>query len=405
MPVIEHALPQSRDLRLREVENQRPEYAEYLPSKGGLLKRLFALGQKHLLFIICFVLPVSVVSCYYLFVAADMYVSEARFVVRSSSISPRLGGTNANLGQVTTLVRTNDDTQSVNAYISSRDALNRLIEENGFLEMVRRPEADFLSRFPRLWSKSDRESLFERLSEFVDPSFDSGTGVSTLRVRAFRPDDARAIALVLLSHAEELVNKLNGRARGDAISFAEEVVHRSEARVKEAQERIAAFRNREALFDPVRQAAAALDLIGKIAGEVAELKATLAELHANSPDSPRVEAVRSRIQALEDQISEQRSLIAGGDHSLAPKLAEYEKLVLERDLATKSFVSGLVSLENAREEGHRKQLYLERIVEPSLPDQSRYPHRLLSILYAAGVCLGLYWILTVLISTVFDHEL
>ena len=229
--------------------------------------------------------------------------------------------------------------------------------------------------------------------------------MSILRVRAFRPEDARDIAAAVLSHAEELINKLNGRARGDAIAFAEEVVKKSEAKVKEAQEQITGFRNREAIFDPVRQAAAVLDLVAKLNTEIAQLKAMLAELGRNSPDSPKVEAAQSRVKALQEQVAEQRALIAGGDSSLAPKLAEYERLTLEREIATKSLVAALLSLENAREEGHRKQLYLERIVEPNTPDQSLYPRRLFAILSVAGVCLGVYWIVSVLGSAVFEHDL
>ncbi len=403
MSAAEGKLYDIADLKLVEKQDATPECIGYMP-KNTRWNVMVKFGKAHLLFIAFFVLPVSLASTYYLFLAANMYVSEARFIVRSSSISPRLGGASGNMGQVTTLVRTSDDTQSVNAYISSRDALDRLIQKNNFLEIVNRPEADFLSRFPRLWSARQRESLFERFSEYVEPTFDSGTGVSILRVRAFRPEDAREIALALLADAEELINKLNGRARGDAIAFAEEVVEKSEAKVKAAQERIGAFRNRETIFDPVRQAGAVLDLIGKLNAENASLRATLGELSVSSPNSPKVEALRNRIRAFDDQIAEQHDLIAGGDHSFAPKLVEYEKLTLEIELATKSFVSALVSLESAREDGHRKQLYLERIVEPNLPDQSRYPHRFLSIFYVVGVCLGIYWILAVLGSAVLEHD-
>lgn len=403
MSAAEGKLYDIADLKLVEKQDATPECIGYMP-KNTRWNVMVKFGKAHLLFIAFFVLPVSLASTYYLFLAANMYVSEARFIVRSSSISPRLGGASGNMGQVTTLVRTSDDTQSVNAYISSRDALDRLIQKNNFLEIVNRPEADFLSRFPRLWSARQRKSLFERFSEYVEPTFDSGTGVSILRVRAFRPEDAREIALALLADAEELINKLNGRARGDAIAFAEEVVEKSEAKVKAAQERIGAFRNRETIFDPVRQAGAVLDLIGKLNAENASLRATLGELSVSSPNSPKVEALRNRIRAFDDQIAEQHDLIAGGDHSFAPKLVEYEKLTLEIELATKSFVSALVSLESAREDGHRKQLYLERIVEPNLPDQSRYPHRFLSIFYVVGVCLGIYWILAVLGSAVLEHD-
>jgi capsular polysaccharide transport system permease protein len=403
MTVSERHLSTLLKLHLQDADS-RERSADASDNKAAYWERIGRKAKENWLFLICFVLPVAITACYQIGIAAPMFVSEAKFIVRSSSISPRLGA-GGNMGQVSSLVRTNDDTQSVNAYISSRVALDRLIAENGFLDIVDRPEADFLSRYPHTWGGADRETLFERFGEYADVNFDSGTGVSTLHIRAFRPEDAHSVAAALLNHSEELINKLNERARYDAISFAEEVVARSEAKVQDAQARVASFRNREALFDPVRQAAVSLDLIAKLTAEIAELKATLSELTVNSPDSPKVEAVRSRITALQAQIAEQRSFIAGGDKSLAPKLAEYEKLALEQELTTKSFISALVSLENAREEGHRKQLYLERIVQPNLPDKSMYPKRLQSILYVAAICLAIYWILSVLGAVVRDHDL
>ena len=149
-------LPHLADLRLRD-ESVR-DFAQYKPANGRW-HQTKDLIRSNILFVICVVLPVCVVATYYIFIAADMYVSEARFIVRSSSISPRLGGA-ASVGQVSTLVRTNDDTQSVNAYIASRDALDRLISEDNLLDVVSRPEADLLARFPRFWFGPVKEPSF-----------------------------------------------------------------------------------------------------------------------------------------------------------------------------------------------------------------------------------------------------
>ena len=240
MSVAEPKLPHLGNLIPREEADNRAEPVA-CRQKPGIARQLIRRASANLLFIFCFAVPVMLTAIYYLFDASSMYISESRFIVRSSVISPRLGVAGSNVGQVSNLVRTNDDTQSVNAYLFSRDAMERLIRENQFLELVSRPEADFLSRFPHFWSGTDHEALFERLSEYIEPTFDTEAGVSTLRVRAFRPEDARAIVLALLSHAEELINKLNDRAKDDAIAYAEEVVGRAEAKVKDVQARIADF--------------------------------------------------------------------------------------------------------------------------------------------------------------------
>lgn len=393
-------MTQSIELQLRPTLQDDP--AE---ETGGerLFARVAALLHDHVLVALLIGLPTLLATLYYLLIATNIYVSEAQFVVRSAGGTSGLGAISS-LVKASSLMRSGDDTFAVNAYMTSRGAIDRLIREEGLLDILSRPEADFLSRFPWPATSATREALFRRFDEFVDVSYDGGTGINTLNVRAFRAEDAQRIAGALLTHAEELINRMNSRAREDAIVFATEAVQSAEAKVNGVQQRLTEFRNREMVFDPARQSLAALELIGKLTGETSQLKATLGELLASSPDSPKVAAIRGRIRALEQQIEEQRQAIAGGDNALAPKLAAYERLNLERELATKSFLSALLSLENARGEAQRQQLYLEHVVEPSLPDLALYPRRLLSILKVFGLSLCVFWIASFLGGAVLEHE-
>ena len=249
--------------------------------------------------------------------------------------------------------------------------------------------------FPEIWSRSTHEALFERFDDFVYPYFDTSTGISTLYVYAFRPEDARQIALAALTYGEELINRLNDRARNDSVDFARQLVAEAEKKVEEKQQLVTDFRKREGLLDPVKQGAAIIELIAKMNGEVAELRAELEEVSANSPSSPKIAATKARIRALEGQIEEQRPLLAGGDKSLAPKVAEYEKLTIELELAVKLFSSSLLTLEDAIKDSEQQRLYLERVVEPNLPDFPLYPKRMRSILKIFGFSVCIYWILQV----------
>ena len=154
------------------------------------------------------------------------------------------------------------------------------------------------------------------------------TGISTLYVYAFRPEDARSIATAALEHAENLINRLNARQQKDSIAFAQDMVEKAAAKVREAQKLITDFRNGEKLFDPTRQGIAMIELIGKLNGDIAQLRAELGEVEANSPGSPKIVSTKARIAALEKEVAEQRTLIVGGAQSLAPKLAVYERLLL-----------------------------------------------------------------------------
>jgi capsular polysaccharide transport system permease protein len=403
--VSEHASQPSIELELKPAFIAQRAAVE-TKWTHELLDRFKGFLRRNKLAVFTIILPVTCATFYYALIAADIYVSEAHFIVRSKSSSSLMSGlaSNSVLQPLSSMSASNDDTQSVNDFLSSRDVMERLIREANLLELLSRPEADFLSRFPKSWSRSSHEALFERFDDFVLPYFDSSTGISTLYVYAFRPEDARQIALASLTYGEELINRLNDRARNDNVTFARQMLAEAEKKVQDAQQLVTDFRRREGLLDPIKQGAAIIELIAKMNGEVAELKAELEEVNANSPSSPKIAATKARIRALELQIEEQRPLLAGGDKSLAPKVAEYEKLTIELELAVKLFSSNLLTFEDAIKDSEQQRLYLERVVQPNLPDFPLYPKRTRSILKILGFSVCIYWILQALGNIVMEHE-
>jgi capsular polysaccharide transport system permease protein len=197
--------------------------------------------RRHALVLALFVLPMMIATLYYGLIAADQYASEARFVVRSLSSGGGIAslGLGASGSNNTPMVASNqglgratsDDTYSVNEYIRSRDAVDRLERDDDLRAILARPEGDFINRYPNLWTRNNKETLYRHYRKLVDVEVQSDSGISVLEVRAFQPEDAQALARALLAHAEELVNKLNLRAREDAVKFASEVVQKAEDRI------------------------------------------------------------------------------------------------------------------------------------------------------------------------------
>ena len=83
--------------------------------------------------------------------------------------------------------QSNDYTQVVNDYLTSRDVLEELTEKDRFLEVTSRPEGDFLSRFPRFGSPHTIEALYRRMDDFLYADFDNSTGISTFLCICFSP--------------------------------------------------------------------------------------------------------------------------------------------------------------------------------------------------------------------------
>ena len=172
-------------------------------------------------FLLVVVLPTVIAAIYYLMIASPRYVSEARFIVRAPSQQQPTG-----LGvalQGVGIATTQTDAFAVHEYITSRDGLSELSERFDLAAVLGPRGADMFSRFPLPWEQRSEEGLYRALQRFVTVGYDATTGISTLRVEAFRGQDAKALNEALLAGGEGLINRLNQRAATDAVSEAEAV--------------------------------------------------------------------------------------------------------------------------------------------------------------------------------------
>jgi capsular polysaccharide transport system permease protein len=139
-----------------------------------------------------------------------------------------------------------------------------------------------------------------------------------------------------------------------------------------------------------------VQLIGKLSADLADARADIAETRGNSPNSPQLQALQQRAQAIEDQIAVERGRVASSSDGLADKVAVYERLMLEREFAIRTLEQAVVSLETSRIEAHRQQMYLERVVEPGLPDEATMPRRWSMVLTIFGfnvIGAGVLWLI------------
>jgi capsular polysaccharide transport system permease protein len=286
----------------------------------------------------------------------------------------------------------------------SRDAVRRLDQEDELRTLLGRPEGDLLSRFPgiRYWRK-DFEALYWAYSRFVSVEIDSTSGVTTLAVKAYRPEDAQRIAQALLSFSEQLINALNERARHDALAAFQREVGNIEQRIAQIQTQLTTYRIEKKMLDPKSAAAGPVELLAQMNGQLASTRGQLAEILKNSPHSPQIPLLRNRITSLERLISDERAKVTGASDSVATATAEYERLDVQRLLAEKTLASALASLEAAKLQAQRQQIYLETIAQPNLADYPLYPRRFVSFATVVATCLLAYGIAWLLIASVREH--
>ena len=256
-----------------------------------------------------------------------------------------------------------------------------------------------LDVFSGVKAKPSEEELTRYYEKRVDAVLNSGSGIITLKARAFRPEDAKAIADLLLARSETLVNQFSVRAEGDSLRLAREEVARAEGRVAELSGRVSRFREQSRSLDPSRSAQVVTGVVGELEGQLAKARAEMQAMRTYlRPGSPRLTEQETRVAALQSQLASQQARLTGGQQSLTPVVGGFERLAMERDFAGKGYASALTSLETARLNAQRQHVYLIRVVEPNLPQKSTVPKRFYTVLLVLGGLLlayGIGWVITV----------
>lgn len=322
------------------------ETAEAVQAIDSSASKFLQAGIKRILgmdrlFLFTVVIPTLISCIYFGLIASDIYISESRFVVRSPQRQASSGL--GALFQGAGFSRSQDDTYSVHDYIFSRDALKILDEQLVLGKEFSSSKVDIFSRFASLDWDNSFEALHRYYQKQVTLNLDSSSSISTLSVRAFSPELAYQINEKLLDMSETLVNQLNERGRRDMIRFAAEEVATAEQRAKAAT-------------------------------------IALAKIQTGSMKT------------------------ADRDGALVGRLLETQQLTLEKEFADKMLAIAMNSLEQARSDAQHKQLYLERIVQPSKPDAAIEPRRMKNVIATLVLGLIAWGILTMLLAGVREHK-
>jgi capsular polysaccharide transport system permease protein len=363
-------------------------------------KRL--LGRANPLFFATVIVPTAAAIAYFGFLASDVYLSQSQYVVRSPD-KPAASGLGILLKSVG-FSNAGDEIFITQDYVKSRDALRSLNRDRAVERAYGNPAISVFDRFnPFGWSGSF-EDLYNYYGNKIAIEHDTTSSITTLTVKAFTPEDARRMNGQLLDLSEALVNRLNNRGEFDLLGFAQREAHEAEVDARRASQALAAFRNRQGIIDPERQAAVQLELVSKLQDELIGARLQLQQLQSLAPENPQIPLLRTRIAGLTRQVDSEVSQVAGGRGSLSANAVQYQRLALDREYADKRLAAALASLQEARNEGRRKQAYVERIVEPNLPDEAQQPRRFRGIVATLILGLVAYGILTMLLAGVREHR-
>ncbi len=361
------------------------------------------LGLSALLFIVG---PILAASWFYATMATDQYISEFKLSVRGGV---ERGGDGGGAGAAGVIGGMISDAFVVTELINSRQMVADVSNDVDLRQIFANPKADWVHR---LKLPATKEDLVEYWKKVVSAQFDMLTGIVTVTVRTFTPDDSLKLARAITKAADQAVFKMSERARQDLVRFADEEVRRAETTVQTARRALRDFRVQEQIIDAGRSAQASSDLAGKLREDLSRMKQELATISPSlAPTAPQVTLLRSRISSTENEIARMGRSIGEGTSGkstaeLSPTtLAQFDSLSSELELAQKSYAVSQEARQRAQASADRRTTYVTLFVEPSLPDASLYPQRLSSVLLVGLLSLTGWFLGLLIVSSIRDHLL
>jgi capsular polysaccharide transport system permease protein len=359
-------------------------------------------------FLLCVVVPSLSYLFYGAFIASNEYVAEARLTVRASQ-EQKVQGMDASsiIGKITggSSKSTVQDAFIVLNYIKSRAIVADLGGRDYLEKIYSRGEADFVSRLSK---GADLEELWEYWKGKVKVNLDTMSGIVTLQVQAYTPEDAMKTAQGILDLSEHLVNSVSKRSRSDAVERAEAEVKLSAQKLVQARQQLADFRNANVLIDPLTKAKSIGEMVGQLTIERLELDNNLRSMSGMlAADSPSQRLQRTRLATLDEQIASLKQKLTDpkARDTVSAQLAAFEELELNEKFNEKMYTVAQASYEKARQEREKQLLYLVVVVRPTTPESATYPQVTLTSALFFASALILWGIGTLLVAAVKDQSI
>ena len=360
--------------------------------------------QRYRAFLLIVAMPTLLAALYFGLIASDQYESQADFVIRSSQEGRSAPtGLGQMLGLGSALSGVQNEAYGVADYLSSHDAVAALQKRLNLEAIFRRPGTDPISALGR--NETTSEELLKYYRKQVSVHYEPTTGITELRVRAFRPEDAHAVASTLMQLGEQRVNDMNRRAYDASVASALRQFTDAQKEVTTTQIKLTSFRQSQGDIDPQESGAAQTKLVTELDGQVAAARAALATMRGTiSSSSPQVVSQQQRLASLEAQLAAYRGRLSGNAGATAIRLGEFEKLRIQQKFAAERYQAAAALYEKAREDASRQQLFVARVVEANMPQQALYPKRLQIVATVALALLLVYAIGWLVVAGVREHS-
>lgn len=379
----------------------------YVSRRGDKLLRFIKIASIVLIVII----PNIISVLYFGLFASNQYVSETKFTVASGTI-PKMDGIGSATGLPSTAIF--QDSHIIISYIESRALVDALDRELKLRQKYGSEDIDWWSRFNK---NKPVEKLVEYWQDHVKVAITAPAGIIKLEVSAFSPKEARDIAETIIAKCELLVNDLNKKIRSDIISLAEAELKRSGERIKNIRIKVESLRNQEGIINTTEATSSLTKILLNLETELLKTRNDY-EIERKYVDetAPQLRVMKSKIDTLTLQITNIKNKMTKQeflktdnedqkklDSVLSKKIKTFSEVELEQRISETSYEQAIKTLEIARQMSEKKLIYLHKIIEPTIPEESSYPRKKILILVLFFSSSILCFVLNKFVNFTRDH--
>ena len=335
--------------------------------------RIFS-GILTMIFLVTFILPMAGGIVYYTAIASPGYVSEVRFIVRSSV--PLLSRNRYSSDAVEPKAKIAQDTAVLLNYIDSPAIIQDLEKKIDFTHVYGRDDIDLISR---LRENPTQDEILKYWRKHYSASVNPKSGIVELNVVAYSPKEAHELVTLVLQLSEQQINKLNSEMWDDLRNSTQKDVDVATKEVSALREKIRDTQNQTGVFDVGLSAESLSTILTGIETKIANLKGRRFALSQSVKDgSPQLSDMDRQLAGLEQQSQELRAKATGlssnGTGNLADYSSVFDQIKLDLKMAEQKLKSAISDLEKVKLVSSLQLVYVDNFTEPTLPDKNRYPN-------------------------------
>ena len=339
-------------------------------------------------------IPTLMAGWYYYMIATPMFSAHTEFVIEQSSATSQI----SSLFTGTTFA-TSQDSVAVQGYLNSITAMERLDADNGFRAHFSDPSIDPIQRLAPNATKEQAYALYQR---YVRISYDPTEGVIKMDVASSNPAKTVEMSRALIHYAEEQVDNLTKRLRGDQETAAAATFADAQTKLEVAQQNLVDLQQKYKTLSADVEAALVTTQIGALQSQLTLENLSLAQMESNpSPNKARMDPVKTRVATLQDQIDTLHKQLTDASAN-GPSIAsvQSELVMAAANVTTRQMMVAQAtnSMETSRIAANSQTRYLSVSVAPVAPDSAAFPRSFENTLVVMLIFGGIYLMIAMTIA-------